>query len=293
MVKNYLTFAPNLSNYFTTTMKKYLFIILVLININPIFSQNSLLRNSNFETTTWPELAWMSYSNTGTQLIVNENKHEFLSLGVEANSGSHFAFIGGVQNVKGEYEGSLAQEFVVITDGIGELSFFYRYIRESADAGSYIQILIDGSVVWTLAPHFIVDASDEYVEVNVNLGYLSAGTHTFELKGYEFPVGGDLPMKFAFDDISLTTTTTASIELTPNTPIKTTIQGNTLQIFSDLNLNDEVTIAIMDLSGKNILSKQIPYSTNMYVEKPNTSTGVYIVSLHTNNQRYTQKVFFN
>lgn len=274
-------------------MKKIFIFTFVLIQLNILFSQNSLLQNSNFETTTWPAMAWMSYSNTGAQLIVNENKHEFITLGVEARSGSHFAFIGGVQNVKGEYEGVLAQEFEVISDGIGELSFYYRYIRESADPGSYIQILIDGNVVWTIAPHFIVDASDEYVEIEVNLGYLNEGTHTFELKGYEFPVGGDLPMKFAFDDISLTTTTTTSIEQTPNTPIKTTIQSNTLQIISDLNLNDQVTITIMDLSGKNILSKQIPYSTNMYIEKPTTSAGIYIVGLHTNQQRYTQKVFFN
>lgn len=272
-------------------MKKALSIIFILFNITALFSQNSLLQNSNFENTTWPAMAWMSYSNTGAQLIVHENKHEFTSIGVEAQSGSHFAFIGGVQNVKGEYEGSLAQEFQVFGGGIGELSFYYRYIRESADPGSYIQVLIDGEVVWSIAPHFIVDAMDEYIEIEVDLGYLAEGTHTFELKGYEFPVGGDLPMKFAFDDISLITTSTVSIEQSPGKTIKTILMGNTIQIISDLGLATNVGLEIMDMTGKNIVSQQLPYSSNMSLEKPPVSSGFYIINLHTDNMVHSQKIF--
>src|SRR5687768_6209728 len=121
-------------------MKKVIISLFVLSNLT-LFSQNSLLLNPNFEFTTWPEVAWMSQTNTGAAIISSEYEPEFTAINVTARSGWHFAYIGGSQTPNGKYECTLAQEFEVTKDGTGHLTFYYRYIRESVDPGSYIKIL--------------------------------------------------------------------------------------------------------------------------------------------------------
>ena len=152
----------------------------------------------------------MSQTNTGNDLIVNEDNFFSINHHLHAHSGNYFVAIGGVQDASGLYQATLGQQFNTIT-GNGHLGFYYKYGRESVDPGSYVSVLIDGIEVWSIAPHYIVDASDEYEYISVDLGHLDAGQHTIELKAYEHPLGGDLPMLFSFDDVALQVTSTASI----------------------------------------------------------------------------------
>jgi hypothetical protein len=233
----------------------------------------------------------MSQTNTGAAIISNENEPLFTAINVTARSGSHFAYIGGSQTPKGKYECTLAQEFEIPEDGIGHLSFYYRYIRESVDPGSYIKILMDGNEVWSIAPHFIVDAEETYVQVQINLGHMNAGHHTFELSGYEFPVGGDLPMQFAFDDISFQSTTTASIENNVQNELNVIVSNGMIQLNTVQELNQDVVVEMTDLSGKIVMTNPIRYTNQTSFVKPTVVAGIYLISLKTNQQVFTKKVF--
>jgi hypothetical protein len=273
--------------------KKLVIINFVLFNLSLTFSQNSLLLNANFESTTWPDITWMTQTNTGANMIADENDAVFTAINVHARSGSHFAYIGGGQNAKGRYEGSLAQEFEVPYEGNGHLTFYYRYIRESVDPGSYVKILIDGNEIWSIAPHFIVDAEESYVQVQINMGHLSAGPHTFELKGYEFPAGGDLPMQFAFDDVSFMVASTASVDESSNNNLNIIMFSSTIQLTTSKNIDQDVVVEITDLSGKTIFSNRVFFGNSYTIIQPPVVNDIYIVSLKTNQKIFTQKIYLN
>ncbi len=273
-------------------MKKISGLFIVLITFtSQAFNQNSLLLNPNFESTTWPAIAWMTQTNTGASIICNENDPIFAAANITARSGSRFAYIGGGQTPKGKYEGSLAQEFEVPYSGIGNLTFYYKYIRESVDPGSYVKILIDGNEVWSIAPHFIVDADENYVQVQINIGHIDAGQHTFELQAYEFPLGGDLPMQFAFDDISFQSTSTASVEQNNTNQLNVVVYNGMIQLSTSQSIDQDVMIELIDLNGKSVLSNKVRFTNHMSIEKPVVSPGIYVISIKTNQQIFTKKVY--
>jgi len=150
--------------------------------------------------------------------------------------------------------------------------------------------LIDGIEVWSLSPHFIVDASDEYVYVSVDLGYLDAGHHTIELKGYEYPLGGDLPMLFSFDDVTLQLTSTASIE-EETTNIELNYLPGMIQIQSNVSINQDAQIELVDLSGKIIANTLTHFETSCSIPVQFYNTGIYILNFRSEGFNVSKKIF--
>lgn len=270
--------------------------IFTILFISSIFAvsltaQNSYINNYSFEITDWQSIAWFSNTNTGSPVIVNQNEPFFTKDDIRANSGISFAYIGGVQSPAGLYEGQLAQEFNLPVSGDATISFYVRYIRESVDPGSVITVRIDGEIVWSINPHYIVDASENYEMVSVEVGRLEVGTHNIEIFGYENPLGGDAPMQFAFDDFVLQASSTASINESENIGLSVICTPGNVQIQTQQDINQDVVIEFLDFSGK-IISTNVTYFQNSYsLPVSSLSTGMYILNLKTTNQTFSRKLF--
>lgn len=254
-------------------------------------AQNSYINNYNFEITNWQNIAWFCNTNTGSPIIVNQNEPFFYKNDISAKSGIYFAYIGGVQSPAGLYEAQLSQEFNLPTAGDANINFYVRYIRESVDPGSVITIRIDGEIVWSVNPHYIVDAETDYKNVSVEVGYLEAGNHIIEIYGYEDPLGGAAPMQFAFDDFVLQTASNASISESNNINLNVICTPGNIQMQTTQDINQNVVIEFLDLSGKTIATS-VTYFQNSYSLPVNTlSTGMYVLNLKTNSQIFSRKLF--
>lgn len=273
-------------------MYKVVTVLLMIgfLNAGNNWSQNSHLQNAGFENTNWQNIGWISQTNTGSEMIVSEDKPIFNNNNVEAYNGSHFACIGGAQSVNGLYEGTLAQEFNLSLGGKAYLNFYYRYIRESVDPGSYVRILVDGIEIWSISPHFIVDASEDYELISLEVGTLEAGNHTIEIKGYEYAVGGDLPMQFAFDDFIFNTISTTSLE-EQHMDIKLICLPGMIQIETAEPINEDVQIELVDLSGKVVASSLTYFERSYSLPVEFYTSGIYILNLKTTTQTRSKKIF--
>lgn len=265
-----------------------LLFVVILIHLNSS-AQNSSIQNSDFETTSPINIAWSSQTNTGSGLIVNEDNILCIDNNLNAHSGNYFAAIGGVQDASGLYQATLAQQFHT-TSGVAHLGFYFKYGRESVDPGSYIRILVDGIEVWSIAPHFVVDASDEYEFVGIQLGHFDAGNHTIELKGYEYPLGGDLPMLFTFDDITLQVTSTASID-EENTEINLICLPGFVQIQTNKAVNQDAKIELIDLSGKVVASTLTHFESSYNLPVQFYNSGIYILNFRSDDLSISKKIF--
>lgn len=265
------------------------FFLVLLISTLYVSSQNSSIENSDFETTSPVNISWVSQTNTGNDVIVNEDNIFSINNNLHAHSGNYFAAVGGIQDASGLYQSTLGQQFNSGT-GLGHLGFYYKYGRESVDPGSYVTIFIDGMEVWSLSPHFIVDATDEYVYVSVDLGYLDAGQHTIELKSYEHPLGGDLPMLFSFDDVVLQVTSTASVEEN-NTDLDLNYLPGMIQIQTNTVIDKDAQIELVDLSGKVIASTITHFETSCSIPVQFYNTGIYILNFRSEGLNVSKKIF--
>ncbi len=274
----------------TTTLLSLFVVLTATIHSQ---SSNSLLNNYDFETTNWQSIGWVSQTNTGNAIIANQNEPFFDKQNIVANSGMYFAYIGGYQDPAGLYEGEIAQEFFVGTAGHAKLDFYVRYISPSVDPGSEISISLDGTVIWSINPHYIVNSSATYEQIILPLGHIDAGNHTISIHGYENPMGGDMPMKFVFDDLQFKVLETASIEDESNVGLNIITTPGNIQINTTTELNEEATIELLDLSGK-VVATSVTYFQNSYM-LPVTSLngGLYILNIKTATQQFSRKLFIN
>lgn len=283
------TFAPNLK--IVIKISTILFCsVIITATAN---SQNSLIHNHDFETTNWQSIAWFSQTNMGNPIIVNQNEPFFVKDGIVAHSGLYFAYIGGVESPAGLYDGEISQEFTTTAAGRGQLDFYVRYLSPSVDPGSYITIKIDDEVVWSVSPHYIVDVTEDYELVSLQLGHLEAGNHIISIHGYEYPLGGDAPMKFIFDDFFFSTIETASINDESNIGLNVITTPGNIQIQTSTSLNADASIELVDLSGK-VISSAVTYFQNSYsLPVSAMNSGMYILSVKTNIQTLSRKLFIN
>lgn len=284
-----LTFAPNLK-----IVKKFFTLVFCSAVLTAtIYSQNSLILNHDFETTNWQSIAWVSQTNTGSPIIVDQNQPFFVKDGITAHSGIYFAYIGGVQSPAGLYEGEIAQEFTTTIAGSSSLDFYVQHISSSADPGSEISVSIDGNTVWSINPHFITSTSIGYQIIHIETGHIEAGNHTISLHGYENPLGGDQPMKYVFDDFTFMTVETASINDEPNVGFKVITTPGNVQIQTATELNTNAIIELVDLSGKTITSVNTYFQNSYSLPVSSLNSGMYVVSLKTATDIFSRKLFIN
>lgn len=273
-------------------MKTIFTLIHVLfLSIAAVSAQNSYINNHSFEATNWQSIAWFSQTNTGSPIIVDQTDPFFAKDHIHAHTGNKFAYFGGIQNAGGLYEASLIQEFSIPFAGNANFTLYYRYVRESTDPGSYVRILVDGNVIWSIAPHFIVDASEDYELKTFDLGYLETGNHVIQIEGYENPLGGDTPMQFTFDDFILQTSATASINDESNLQINTICTPGNILIETNEAIQSEVMIELVDISGKMVSSAVTCFDNTYSLSVPNDRSGIYILNLKTTNKTYSKKIF--
>lgn len=273
-------------------MRKLFTLTGILLSLQ-VTAQNvdSYINNHSFELTNWQDISWFSLSNTGNPIIVNQTETYFSKNNITAFNGLHFAFIGGYQNASGSYEAQLAQQFYMPYDGNATLEFHMNTLNISTDPGSSIKIIVDGNAVWSIQPYYIVNSPIGYEKINVNIGFLAAGNHTFELIANENPLGGNTPMRFAFDDFVLQSISTASVNDESLTNFNVISQHGQILIQSHTNIDAEVFVQMMDLSGKIIYSNNVLFGNQFIVPANELSNGIYVVNILVNNKPFSKKVY--
>ena len=197
-------------------------------------------------------------------------------------TGTYYSWFGGTSLAE---TGTLTQTFNVATAGNAELKFWW--VIPLRDATDIFKVEIDGTEVYALESNTTVFTV--YQEKTINLGNLTAGSHT--IKFYSAKTTGH-SHNVALDDVTLNVTGgmgTESIGLSSGINIYTNAADNTINIRNKTS-QKKAAIGVYDASGKLLLDKTYDFSTTAVISTNGWTSGMYLLKIKTDEGTISKKV---
>lgn len=196
-------------------------------------------------------------------------------------SGTWYSWFGGTASAE---IGTISQTFEVPEEGLAELSFWW--VVPVGNGSDIFNVSIDGNLVFSMEDSSII--IDMYEEVVVDLGTLSAGTHTIEF--YSEKMAGD-SHNVGLDDITLTVDTTAGIHdigIGSGITVFSDFTAQTLTIESSLG-EESAQVQLFDVLGKSVLNQEYSLVQPIVINTQAWSSGVYLISVKTGSGHFFSK----
>lgn len=261
---------------------KLLFTLMMLLATTFVIAQDQVLEDTDLENSGQNGNAeWTSTSsNFGTT---------WCSIDLCGNgggpmvprSGTWYSWFGGTQNAE---IGTVSQTFTVPEEGDAELSFWW--VVPVGNGTDIFTVSIDGNLVFSMDDSSVV--IDMYQEVIVNLGTLTAGSHTIEF--YSEKAAGD-SHNVGLDDITLTVDSTVGIHeigIDSGITVFSDFAAQTLTINSSLG-EESAQVQLFDISGKSVLNQEYSLTQPIVINTQTWSSGVYLISVKTASGHFFSK----
>jgi len=235
------------------------------------------LADSSFEATGAGGNAWTSTStNFGTSLCDNASCGDCGGPCVP-HSGSWYVWFGGTSTAE---IGTVSQTFTASSAGTGTL-FFWLKVPMKGAAGDTLSMLLDGVSQSKIAT---VDSIGSYINVSVNMGTVTAGTHLLTFRFEKQP--GATSVNVLVDDVRLNISGTVSVEeidFTNGIQISSNAETKKILVKYNLNKNQNLHLTATDISGKTVYTGQFDnqQADQQLIESGGWSPGIYNVTLST------------
>lgn len=191
------------------------------------------------------------------------------------HSGTWYVWFGGTGSAE---IGTAAQTFNAVSAGTGTL-FFYLKVPMKGAAGDTLSMILDGVTKSKIAT---VDSIGVYINVSVNMGTISSGSHNLTFR-FEKQAGA-AAVNVLIDDIRLTIGSTVGMEeidFSNGIQISNSIETGKIMVAYNFNENQNLRLTATDVTGKavytNLYEDQV---TNEHaIETAGWSSGIYNITL--------------
>ncbi len=116
--------------------------------------------------------------------------------GTGPGSGTYWSWFGGIA----AYEAGSVSQSAVFASGMNTLTFIFELPVASGDAGDYLNLSVDGNVLWTALGSDATFVGYQSVSVDVS-AFADGGAHTVSFDSEVFGNGG--LTNFFVDDVAL------------------------------------------------------------------------------------------
>jgi hypothetical protein len=214
-----------------------------------------------------------------------------------AYAGAKWVWFGGATAFE---EGSFAQTLVIPVN-YDTLTFFLRMGQcDSASTADFVEVKIDGNVLWSIDATTPRCNELDYVQEAVNIAaYADGNSHTLEFHSIQYsPTSG--VANFSVDDLSIVENTNFSTGIASinNSAILTVTPNPATEMvkISAEGFNGKYSIAVYDIFGK-MISINADGISNGTIEQTidvrGWSRGIYFVNVQSNGIAQVRKLILN